>query len=240
MSSNDDASGIRRAPSDQDMRSPMLREALDELATDESGLGFIYAALDLLATSFQLRDVVIVLEGEAVGLQIMRLGRRDVSVDLAVRLGATPGVYCTPDVVPLDDLDLVRLACQDALSYHSSPPVSPDYRTIISLALAIVDVVTFVLTVANVHGAGRFIFGLIFGLAIPGWSVIGLIKLKNAALEVGLTIATSLSLTMIVAQIMITVSLWHPVALEELVAVVCLPSLLWQSKLLVSRLARFR
>jgi hypothetical protein len=39
---------------------------------------------------------------------------------------------------------------------------------------------------------------------------------------------------------MITVSLWHPVALEELVAVVCLPSLLWQSKLLVSRLARFR
>jgi hypothetical protein len=210
------------------------------LATSESGLGFIYSALELLATRFELSDAVMVLEDESVGVQIIRLGHKDVSVDLAVRLGTTPGVHCSPDIVPFDELEVFRLACQSALSAPPTPLVAPDFRAIISLALVFVDVVTFVMAVASIHGPGRFFFGLVFGIVIPGWSIIGLIRLKNAALEVGLTLATSLSLIMIIAQIMITVKLWHPVALLECVCVVCLPSLLWQSRSLLRRPAHGR
>jgi hypothetical protein len=227
MSSNEDGNGNRRALSDQDTRSQLLRADLDELATTESGLGFIYSALGLLATRFELSDAIMVLADESVGVQIIRLGHKDVSVDLAVRLGTTPGVYCSPDIVPLDELETVRLACQSALSSPQTPLVAPDFRASISMALVLVDVVTFIMAVASIHGPSRFFFGLVFGIAIPGWSIIGLIKLKNAALEVGLTFATSLSLIMIVAQIMITVKLWHPIALMECVCVLCLPSLLW-------------
>jgi hypothetical protein len=55
-------------------------------------------------------------------------------------------------------------------------------------------------------------------------------KLDNAPLEFGLTLAVSLSLLMVVAQILMTVNLWHLVALEEVTCVVCLPSLLFQAR----------
>jgi hypothetical protein len=230
MSSDNDGNGIAHAPLDQVPRSPQFRDALNEMATGESGLGFIYSALDLLATRFELSDAAIVIANESVGLQIFRLGQRDVSVELAVRLGATPGVYCSPDIVPADDLEVFLGACQRALSSPQTRLLALNWRAIISTALVLVDVATFVMTMANIHGSGRFFLGLVFGLAIPGWSVVGLIKLKNAALEVGLTLATSLSLIMILAQFMMTLNLWHPVLLQELLCGLCLPSLWWQAK----------
>jgi hypothetical protein len=102
-------------------------------------------------------------------------------------------------------------------------------RGTISAFLAVVDVVTLMLTVADIHGPMRFFLGLILGIFIPGWSLVGLIKLRNAALEVGLTMATSLAYVMLAAQVLITAGLWHPIVLEEFTCVVCLPSLLWQS-----------
>jgi hypothetical protein len=215
-----------------------MRAALNELAAGESGLGFIYSALELLAERFELSDAVIVLENESVGLQIFRLGGRDVSVDLAMRLRTTSAVYCTPDIVPADELEVVRLACQQALSSPSSPFLTPISRSYVSRALAVVDVVTLVMAMANVHGPARFFVGLIFGVVIPGWSVVGLLKLKNAALEIGLTLATSLSLIMILAQIMITVHLWHPILLQEILCLLCFPSLWWQSTTVHRRFGR--
>jgi hypothetical protein len=210
------------------------------LASGETGVGFVYSALEMLATRFELRDAVIVLENESVGLQIFRLGHRDVSVELAAKLGKTPGLVCLPDVVPADEVDAVRQACQRALSTSSARFAVPDVRAALSAALVVVDVVTFVLTVADIHGPARFFFGLALGVAVPGWSVVGLLRLKNAALEVGLTIATSLSMIMILAQVMITVSLWHPVALEEIVCLLCLPSLIVQARALTRQPVRRR
>jgi len=230
MSSDIDGNEIRRVHSHQDLRLAPIREVLDELAAGESGVGFIYSVLELLAGRYELSDAVLVLMNESVGPQIFRLGRKDVSVELATRLGTTPGLYSVPDAVPLDDLESVLHACERALA---APPTSlrvRDYRAIISATLVIVDVATFVMAVANVDGPVRFVLGLIFGIAVPGWSIIGLINFKNAALEVGLTFATSLSLIMIFAQIMMTVSLWHPVSLEEILCLICLPSLVWQAR----------
>ena len=238
MSSDDDGNGIAHAPLNHVPRSPQLRDALNEMATGESGLRFIYSALELLATRFELSDAAIVIANDSVGLQIYRLGQRDVSVELAVRLGATPGVYCSPEIVPTDDLEVFLSACQRALSSPQTRIKVPNWRAVTSTVLVLIDVATFIMATTSSDGPGRFFCGLVFGLAIPGWSVVGLLKLKNAALEVGLTLATSLSMIMIFAQIMMTVNLWHPIVLQESIGLLCLPSLVWQSKSLFLRRGR--
>jgi uncharacterized membrane protein len=108
----------------------------------------------------------------------------------------------------------------------------PSSRVIVSTALLLADLLIFAMTVGNMHGPIRFILGLILGVAIPGWSIVGLLGLHNAALELGLTLAVSMSLLIVVAQLLITFHLWHPIALEEATCLVCLPSLIWQSGLL--------
>jgi hypothetical protein len=229
MSADDDGTGNQHAPSKDDQRSQLMRDSLNELAAGQSGLSFIYSALELLAERYELTDAVIVLENESVGLQIFRLGGRDVSVDLAVRVGSASALYCSPPVVPADELEIVRLACQQALSSPSGPFLTSNSRAFISRALLLIDVVTFIMAVANFHGPFRFFIGLIFGVFVPGWSIVGLLKLKNSALEVSLTLATSLCLIMILAQIMLTVNLWHPIVLQEFICVLSVPSLWWQS-----------
>lgn len=106
----------------------------------------------------------------------------------------------------------------------------PRPRTIVSALLLISDVLIFALTLGDVHGPLRFLLGLVLGLAIPGWSIVGLLRLENAPLEVGLSISVSLSLLIVVAQLLITFHLWHPIALEELTCLACFPSLFWQSR----------
>ncbi|MGB7104737.1 MAG: hypothetical protein WBD82_09090 [Acidimicrobiales bacterium] len=279
MRSESDGRGIPSERVDQSAASGSLQAELDDLSTSESGLAFIYSALDLLARRFQLFDVVIVVENEDVGTQMFRLGGKAVSRDFARRHDIAPGIYCEPPVVAADELEMVRSACQRALSYQRThffgakdslarstpehaetlaPPTviersdltskhryvpthdgrrtpdntsrTTDPRLIISQILLFVDVVTFVMTVTDVHGPLRYVLGLILGIVIPGWSIVGLIKLRNAALELSLTIATSLALVMVAAQILITVHLWHPIVLEEFTCLVCLPSLLRQSR----------
>jgi uncharacterized membrane protein len=85
------------------------------------------------------------------------------------------------------------------------------------------------LTIGDAHGLLRLILGFVLSAAIPGWSVVGPLKLRNVAVELSLTIAVSLCLIMIAAQIMVTAHSWHPIALEEITCVACIPSLLWQS-----------
>jgi uncharacterized membrane protein len=92
-----------------------------------------------------------------------------------------------------------------------------------------VDVAVLVMAFSNTLGPVRFFLGLILGVFVPGWSIIGYLKLKNAGLEISLSIATSLALVMVCAQIMITSHLWHLVAFEEILSIACLIPLLHQS-----------
>jgi uncharacterized membrane protein YfcA len=106
-------------------------------------------------------------------------------------------------------------------------------RPALSVLLALIDVTTIGLTLGNNHGPVRFVLGLAMGLFIPGWSVVGLLKLKNAPLEFSLSAGTSLALLTIAAQFLMTIHAWHLGGLEVATGLVCLPSLLFQSRSLL-------
>jgi uncharacterized membrane protein len=105
-----------------------------------------------------------------------------------------------------------------------------DPRAVVSLFLLVVDLVLLDMTVSSVHGPVRFVLGLILGCFIPGWSLVGLLRIGNGWLELALTVAVSLALLMVIAQILVSTNTWHLVVLEEVTCEVCLPSLIWQSR----------
>jgi diguanylate cyclase (GGDEF)-like protein len=96
----------------------LFQTMLDELSISELGIGFIYSVLEVLVKRYALNDAVVILNHESFGSQMFRAGGQAISVDLASRLGTTPGVYCDPDVVPTAEKDAVRTACQLSLSLH--------------------------------------------------------------------------------------------------------------------------
>jgi hypothetical protein len=100
-------------------------------------------------------------------------------------------------------------------------------RLAAALALA-VDALVLYTAVADAHGAARLVLGLAMTLVVPGWSIIGLLRLKDPALEIGLTVAVSLALYTVAAQILMALHAWHLVGLEEAVGVLCVPLLMWQ------------
>jgi uncharacterized membrane protein len=102
-------------------------------------------------------------------------------------------------------------------------------RAKVSAFLILIDLAALALTVLRVHGSARFVVGLAFGLLIPGWSIIGWLRLNNAALEFALTVGTSLGLLTVVAQILVTAHEWHLFALQVAVCVICLPLLIGQA-----------
>ncbi len=96
----------------------LFQTMIDELATNELGIGFIYLVLEHLAKRYDLVDAVVVLEHEALTTQEFRLHGAAVDLASADKLARAPGVYCEPDVVSPAELEAVRVACQLALSLH--------------------------------------------------------------------------------------------------------------------------
>jgi O-antigen/teichoic acid export membrane protein len=109
-------------------------------------------------------------------------------------------------------------------------PQKRSSRAIVSMILLAADLIALAMTIGDLHGPVRLACGLALGVVIPGWSVVGPLKLENAALEVGLTVAVSLALLMLSAQVLMTINAWHLVALQEATCLICLPSLIWQSR----------
>jgi hypothetical protein len=105
-----------------------------------------------------------------------------------------------------------------------------NWRLFASKVFVYVTVANIVLALFDVTGSVRFVLGLVLGLAIPGWSVVGLIHFRDTALEIALSMAASIAIVMASAQLMITLDLWHLEAYEVFLCLVCLPSLLYQSK----------
>jgi O-antigen/teichoic acid export membrane protein len=108
--------------------------------------------------------------------------------------------------------------------------VPPERRVqaTVTLAVLLLDVLALVAAVADLHGAIRVILGLALVLVVPGWSAVGLMRLADPLLAIGLSLAVSLAVCIVAAQIALTLHAWHPVALQEVVCLVCLPFLLWQ------------
>ena len=103
-------------------------------------------------------------------------------------------------------------------------------RSIISRFLLVINLAALALTLADVHGPARLVFGLVLGLVIPGWSIVGLLRLDNGPLEASLTVAMSLVVLTLAAQLMMTIHYWHLQALEVAICVICAVSLAWQSR----------
>ncbi len=112
------ATSLLSDPRGQGYEPWLFQTMLDELAESELGIGFIYTILELLAQRHGLDDAAVVINDESFGNQAFRLGRRHVEPELLTRLGATPGVYCEPDVVGEAERDAVRTACQLSWSMH--------------------------------------------------------------------------------------------------------------------------
>src|SRR3954471_22537297 len=82
----------------------LLAELAAELASEESGLGFVYRVLDRVVERYDLRDLVAVVESPQVGRQVSRAGRRPldtVGADRARRLAVVGqrGLHSDPSVL---------------------------------------------------------------------------------------------------------------------------------------------
>lgn len=104
------------------------------------------------------------------------------------------------------------------------------WRPFTSKVLVYITLANIVLALVNVTGSIRFVLGLVLGLTIPGWSIVGLVHLRDTALEIALSMAASLAIVMMGAQLLITIHFWHLEALEVFLCVICLPSLVYQAK----------
>ena len=91
---------------------------LDQLSSNQVGIGLIYSMLDLLARRYRLSDAVVVLADESLGTQAFRLGQRSVSRAALTRPGTAPYVLCEPDDVPDLIRNVVVNLCQLSLTLH--------------------------------------------------------------------------------------------------------------------------
>ncbi|NNN00651.1 MAG: hypothetical protein HKL86_02315 [Acidimicrobiaceae bacterium] len=106
-------------------------------------------------------------------------------------------------------------------------------RSRLSFALMGLDVVLLVFSSLGVTGPLRLLLGLSFGLIVPGWSFVGFLELDSASLEFALSVASSLAILMVIAQIAITLHVWHLLAIQVIVELACLPLLAWRSRVFV-------
>jgi len=105
--------------------------------------------------------------------------------------------------------------------------VPPDRKLVILLVL-LIDVSAVTASLAGTGGAMRMVLGLAFALSVPGWALVGLLRLSWPAAEVGLTTASSLALVMATAQVMLWAHAWNPILGQLLLGLAAAPVLVWQ------------
>jgi len=90
-----------------------------QLSDSDAGIGFIYQALQRLATRYGLQDAAVAVQEGSLGTQIFRLGRRALDAGTATRVYESgAGVYAVPGLVPPAMRAGVEDLCQLALSVH--------------------------------------------------------------------------------------------------------------------------
>ena len=97
------------------------------------------------------------------------------------------------------------------------PPPGRGGRTVATWSALAVDAAALGLSGSGATGAPRLLAGLAFLLAVPGWAVVGFLRLGWPAAEVSLTVATSLALVLLGAQVMLWAHVWQPLALQAVV-----------------------
>jgi archaellum biogenesis protein FlaJ (TadC family) len=103
-------------------------------------------------------------------------------------------------------------------------------RRAVTETLLLVDVVTVIFSAVHLQGSLRFVVALIFGLVVPGWSVVGFLKIRDVALLISLSIATSLSVEMVLGEAMLA-WWWHLQIFELILGIVCASLLVLQLRI---------
>ena len=93
-------------------------------------------------------------------------------------------------------------------------------RDSLTSALLAIDILAVVLTIFQVHGTLRYVAALIFGFTVPGWSVVGFLKIRDVALLVSLTLATSLAAELVLGEFLLA-RWWHLQLFEMMLGAAC-------------------
>ena len=155
---------------------------------------------------------------------------------LGVRAPGTAelGVDTAPPGVPSATRATLRALVRGPLGARRRRAPGPlpgdGVRLRVSIALVAVSLAIVALGLAQVHGPVRFVVGLAFGLLVPGWAVVGWMRLAQPALELGMTLAASVTILMLSAQVLITVHLWYLMGFGEVLGLVCAASLALQAR----------
>lgn len=139
-----------------------------------------------------------------------------------------------PDVIPVDlPIDSSATTATEQHASEQEREVDPRgefVRVAVSRCFVYVTVLNILFAAIDWTGPVRYLFGLALGVAIPGWAIVGRFHLHDAALEIGLSIASSVALLIISAQVLITIHFWHLTAYDIVLSLAVLPSLLVQAK----------
>jgi len=100
-----------------------------------------------------------------------------------------------------------------------------DPRALVSAASLVLSAALTALVLAGVGGPARVVCGLLFVLFVPGWALVGQLRLRNAAAEFSLAMVVSLAVVMAAAQLMLALHLWRPLWVEPILAVAAAPLL---------------
>lgn len=90
-------------------------------------------------------------------------------------------------------------------------------RRAVTAAALVLDLVMLLAVLTNLRGDLRVVLGLLTASLVPGMALVGLLRLRDATLELALVLATSLSVLVLVAQLVITLHAWHLYGVEIVV-----------------------
>jgi uncharacterized membrane protein len=87
------------------------------------------------------------------------------------------------------------------------------------IALLVVACMALADTALDTQWAGRPLVALAFVLAVPGYAVVGHLRLDPFVAVVAIAIALSIAIGTIVAQLMLWLNLWNPAAAQVVMGV---------------------
>jgi len=138
--------------------------------------------------------------------------------------------------------DLVFETFRDYTDGVATDEIVPEYRTplllrlharaVLTAALLAIDLAGLALATAGVGGPVRFLTGMVTALAVPGWAIVSYLDLRWPSAEIALSVAGSLAIYLLVAQVMVMTRSWTPSAATWAVGMLA-------AVLLVVRLVRY-
>jgi len=92
-------------------------------------------------------------------------------------------------------------------------------RALVALAIA---VLAPLLELTGLHPPGRLLLAVAFTLLVPGVAVVEVLRLPSLHVSWCLAVALSLAVNILVAQLQLTLRIWHPLVGQLVIALVSL------------------